>query len=403
MNNQHLTALSTSRAWAEISADALIHNARLFSPESRNGIMAVVKANAYGHGAVPVGRILSRAGVRHFCVATLAEGMELRSAGISGEILILGYTPPMLAGQIRDYNLTQTVIDQEHGRMLEKYAGEGPINVHIAVDTGMHRLGISWETPEKIADLFHLSHLHVTGVFSHLCAADSPEMDDHRFTLAQFNRFDQVIAYLHRHGFKNFKTHIQSSYGVLNYSQFQYDYSRIGIALYGVYSSPQKDICGQTRPETDHQSRAVTKSSAPKDFHLIPAMTIKARIARILHLNAGDTLGYGRAYTAPSQMKIAVISIGYADGIPRNLDENASGYVLINGQKAPIIGRICMDQLFADVTHIAQAQPGMETVILGTDPVSGQHIDAAQFAHTCHTISNEILSRLGNRLERIYV
>ena len=158
--------------------------------------------------------------------------------------------------------------------MLEKYAGEGPINVHIAVDTGMHRLGISWETPEKIADLFHLSHLHVTGVFSHLCAADSPEMDDHRFTLAQFNRFDQVIAYLHRHGFKNFKTHIQSSYGVLNYSQFQYDYSRIGIALYGVYSSPQKDICGQTRLKPTTSPGPSPKAAPPKDFHLIPALYV---------------------------------------------------------------------------------------------------------------------------------
>lgn len=375
--------LGRSRAWAEISSGALIHNARIFAPKSREGIMAVVKANAYGHGAPQVSRILYNAGIRHFCVASLSEGIQLREQGICGEILILGYTPPDLADQISSYRLTQAVIDETHGYMLAKYARTCPICVHIAVDTGMHRLGLSWDAPEKIAALFNEKQLKITGVFSHLCVADSPSGDDRDFTLEQFRRFDQVIENLHKRGLTGFKTHIQSSYGVLNYGQFTYDYSRIGIALYGVYST-------STPGET-------------KDVHLIPAMTIKARVARVLSLQAGESLGYGRAYTAPSPMKAAVLSIGYADGIPRNLDDETNAFVWIQGQKAPIIGRICMDQLFVDVTHISPIRPGMEAVIMGTDPATGAHIDAAWIAGACRTISNEILSRLGDRLERIYI
>ena len=399
--SQKLSSLKTSRAWAEISTSALIHNAGVFSPLSKKGIMAVVKANAYGHGAVGVSRALAYSGVCHFCVASLQEGIELRAAGIPGEILILGYTPPQLAGQIGEYDLTQAVIDENHAGELAAYSPASPIKIHIAVDTGMHRLGLAWDRPELIRKQFFEERFCVTGVFSHLCAADSQIPDDQNFTLKQFERFNSVIKYLHRHGLHHFSTHIQSSYGLLNYSQFHYDYSRIGIALYGVYSSPANpDGTANLDGAADPHGAA---TAGVGSFCLIPAMTIKARIARILSLNEGESLGYGRAYTAKAPMKAAVISIGYADGIPRNIDETFPVHVLIQGQKAPIIGRVCMDQLFADVTQIPNVWSGMEAVIMGRDEVSGKNLDAAQMARACGTISNEILSRLGQRLERIYV
>ena len=392
---QKLSSLKTSRAWAEISTSALVHNAAIFSPLSKKGIMAVVKANAYGHGAVGVSRALAYSGVRHFCVASLQEGIELREAGIPGEILILGYTPPQLAGQIGEHDLTQTVIDENHARGLAAYAPASPIKVHIAVDTGMHRLGLAWDRPQLIRELFFEERFRVTGVFSHLCAADSQIPGDQNFTLKQFDRFNSVVNDLHRRGLRHFSTHIQSSYGLLNYSRFHYDYSRIGIALYGVYSSP-------ANPDSIANPHGAA-AAGDERFGLIPAMTIKARIARVLSLNEGESLGYGRAFTAKAPMKAAVISIGYADGIPRNIDETFPVHVLIQGQKAPIIGRVCMDQLFADVTQIPNVLAGMEAVIMGRDEVSGKNVDAAQMARACGTISNELLSRLGQRLERIYV
>ena len=211
----------------------------------------------------------------------------------------------------------------------------------------------------------------MTGLVSHLCVADSRVESDRMYTFSQFERFDSVIEWLHQKGFRDFAAHIQSSYGVINYGQFKYDFSRIGIALYGV-GSPS----------------------------LVPAMTIKARIARVSQLEPGDCVGYGRAFTAVGPMQVAVVTIGYADGLPRNFTQTGQAGVLIHGHWAPVIGRICMDQMFVDVTGI-QAAPGDMAVIMGSD--GGRRIDVTDIARWCGTISNEILSRLGRRLERIYI
>ena len=360
-----------ARAWAEISIPAIVHNARLFEVRSRVGMMAVLKADAYGHGAIKLGKELEKNGISHFCVASLSEAVSLRKAKVEGSILILGYTPPEMAGLLSFYRLCQAIVDEDYAAALQTYAGKEPVEVHVAVDTGMHRLGISWQQPEKIEAVFRMDKLKVTGLFSHLCVADSRVESDRMYTFSQFERFDSVIEWLHQKGFRDFAAHIQSSYGVINYGQFKYDFSRIGIALYGV-GSPS----------------------------LVPAMTIKARIARVSQLEPGDCVGYGRAFTAVGPMQVAVVTIGYADGLPRNFTQTGQAGVLIHGHWAPVIGRICMDQMFVDVTGI-QAAPGDMAVIMGSD--GGRRIDVTDIARWCGTISNEILSRLGRRLERIYI
>ena len=241
----------------------------------------------------------------------------------------------------------------------------------------MHRLGERSENTEQICQIWKLKNLRITGVFSHLCTADGHSAADHWFTLEQINRFNANIDFLHKQGFSGFKTHLQSSYGVLNYPDLNYDYARIGIALYGVLSSSTDNITAEA--------------------DLKPVLSLKSRIECVKELHAGESIGYGLTFTAPKEMKIAAVSIGYADGIPRELSNK--GHVLVHGKKAAIIGRICMDQLLIDASKLSHVSSGDEVVLIGS--CGGEMLSAAKIAEYSNTISNEILSRLGNRLERI--
>lgn len=365
------------RAWIELNMKNLAHNVEqlqsVLSDECE--IMPAIKANAYGHGAVLIGTALQEMGIKDFCVATVNEAVELREAGIKGQILILGYTSPYQFEELYRYCLTQTIVDLDYAKMLNDCGY--PVNVHVGIDTGMHRLGINSEDMESILYVWQLSNIKITGVFSHLCVSDGSSEEDKEYTSKQVEKFHSVINNLHMSGIKDFKTHIQGSYGVLNYPTLQFDYARIGIALYGVLSNSHDTI--------------------EAEASLKPVLALKSRIECIKILYEGDALGYGLSYTACSEMRIAVVSIGYADGVPREL--SGKGHVLLRGKKVPIIGRICMDQLFIDVTTVHDAKAGDEVVLIGK---SGQlEIAAGELADCSHTITNEILSRLGNRLERI--
>ncbi len=368
------------RAWIELDRNALRHNVCILRSLLPGGceLMPAVKAEAYGHGAVLISRELNAMGVRAFCVASVPEGVKLRSNGIKGDILVLGYTHPEQFPLLRRYRLTQTVIDYSYAEMLNSYGKK--IRVHIGIDTGMHRLGERHEDIEKLCGIFRMKNLKVDGVFTHLCADDMTTPAGRAFTEAQGHAFRDTVAKLKERGFLCPKVHMQASYGVLNYPELSGDYARIGIALYGTLS---------TRADTE-------RCAVP----LKPVLSVKARIAVVKDLRQGENAGYGLQFTARQPMKIATAAIGYADGLPRSLS-GGIGRVLIRGHEAPIAGRICMDQTLIDVTAIPDVRAGDIAVVIGR---SGEReITAGDIAEEAGTITNEILSRLGERLERLMV
>lgn len=367
--------MGTDRAWIELDLRNLRHNVQQLNAlmPGRCQLMAVVKAEAYGHGASRIAACLQKAGVKAFAVATIDEGIQLRHCGITGEILVLGYTCPSRAKELQRYDLMQTLIDYDYALALDRQ-GYG-IKAHIKVDSGMHRLGYDVSDFGKVSNTFMLSNIRVEGIYTHLCVADSLDDGDIRFTKRQIERFRQLLNTLTAMGIRLPKVHMQSSYGLLNYSELDCDYVRVGIALYGVSSSPGD----RTKLHPD----------------LRPVLSLKSRVVLIKSVPKGESVGYGRSFTAERDSKIAMVPIGYADGIPRKLS-CGRGSVLINGHRAPIVGRICMDQLAVDVTDVPCVETGMFVTLIGKD---GAHeITAASVAADADTITNEFLSRLGQRL-----
>ena len=372
--------LCTDRAWIELDLGNLQKNISALKELIPQGceLMPAVKANAYGHGAVLISRELNRLGIHSFCVASVSEGIELRRHGIKGEILILGYTHPEQFSMLRKYRLTQAVIDCSYAQLLNAYGRK--LKVHLKLDTGMHRLGERAEHLDKICHIFSYKNLVVEGTFTHLCSDETRTKPDMDYTTAQAAAFHQVVSDLKKRGYSCGKVHLLASYGLINYPELAGDYARIGIALYGVLSN---------------------HSDLPNSpIKLYPVLSVKARVALIKDLYAGEAAGYGLQYVADSHRKIAVLSIGYADGIPRALS-CGHGKVLIDGKEAPIIGRICMDQTLIDVTEIQGVKSGDIAVLIGK---SGQkEITAYDLAEASTTITNELLSRLGSRLNRISI
>lgn len=366
------------RAWISLDRNALAHNVAILRSLLPEGceLMPAIKANAYGHGAVLMGRELNRLGVNAFCVASVSEGIELRQGGVRGEILILGYTHPKQFPLLRQYGLTQTVVDYDYALEMNRFGM--PLKGHIAIDTGMHRLGERCDHMEHFMELLSLRNLKITGAMTHLCAVDSDRPEDCNFTRCQADAFYRIIDAWKERGFRCPKVHLQSSYGVLNYPELAGDYARVGIALYGVHSA-----------KTDYDRAAAD---------LRPVLSLMARIAVVKELLPGEAAGYGLTFVADRPMRIATLSIGYGDGLPRALSGGV-GSVLIHGQRASVIGRICMDQTIVDVTDIPKVHAGDTAVLIGR---SGEEvITACDLAAQCGTITNEILSRLGGRLQRI--
>lgn len=368
------------RAWIELDRAALRHNVEALRALLPNGceLMSAVKTNAYGHGAVLISRELNRLGVNAFCVATVQEGAELRRNGITGTILVLGYTHPKDFSLLRRYHLTQTVLDFSYAKILGRYGKK--ISVHVKIDTGMHRLGERSEKIEEISKIFECRNLNIEGVFTHLCVADENSSESVAFTHAQAKAFYDVVAELHQRGFTCPKKHIVSSDGLLYYPELAENYARVGIALYGVLS---------------------TRADAERcNISLEPVLTIKARIAVVKDLFQGEAAGYGLQFVAPQDTRIAIVAIGYGDGIPRSLSCGV-GSVLIQGIKAPIVGRICMDQMLVDISDIPNVKAGDVAVVIGQS--GDEKITVCDLAEQTETITNEVLSRLGQRLERLLI
>lgn len=370
----------TVRAWIEIDLANLAHNVKVLKGAMPRGcrMMAVVKANAYGHGAAGISLKLNQWGVESFAVATIDEGIELRKCGVRGEILVLGYTSVSRAAQLKEYDLMQTLVDFEYAAALNRVGV--PVRAHIKIDTGMHRLGILSSDFLKVKKVFAMQHINICGMFTHLCCPDGLAPDDVQFTTGQITEFFHLLGMLREVGIKIPKIHIQSSYGLLNYPELRCDYARIGIALYGVSSTPQ----GETKWRPD----------------LRPVLSVKARVALVRTIGRGEHVGYNRRFTAQRDTRIAILPIGYGDGFPRNLSCGKSN-VILHGKPCPVIGRICMDQLAVDITEAGHVCVGDTATLVGAE--GHRELAVPDIAERSGSISNELLCRLGARLPVVTV
>lgn len=363
------------RAEIEFDMNNLEHNVRelqrALPPKCE--LMAVLKANAYGHGACQAAEALSRLGVNAYAVACISEAIQLRNHGIRGDILILGYTSPSYAYALHKYDLTQTLIDYDYFKRLDAQGYK--VKAHLKIDSGMHRLGFDPNDVDSIAEVFAADNIKLTGIFTHLSCADSLEKDDVDFSHKQIECFENVVKELENRGLELPKIHIQSSYAFLNYPELKCDYIRAGVILFGFYSSPNDTV--------------------KLNVDLRPVLSLKSQIVLLRDIKCGDSVGYGRAFTAKRDSRIAILPIGYADGYPRSLS-GENGYVLIHGKKVPVIGRICMDQLTVDVTDIPNVKVGDKATLIGIDEFG--EINAAEVAESTGSITNELLSRMGRRL-----
>lgn len=368
-------AFDTGRAWIEVNAENLRHNVETLKKAMQPGceLMAVVKAQAYGHGAVITASRLNEMGVLSFAVATVDEGIALRKGGIHGEILVLGYTDAGRAPELEEYDLMQTLISPEYAKALDRQGIA--VKVHIKIDTGMHRLGIADGERSAVRKIFYMKNLRVCGMFTHLCCPDSRHPDDIAFTKGQIDRFYGMADALRDSGIILPKLHIQSSYGLLNYPDLVCDYVRAGIALYGVLSSPKEDTV--LKPD------------------LRPVLSLKSRVVLIRKVAAGESVGYGRNFTAVRDTRIAILPIGYGDGYPRSLS-GGKGSVLINRYVVPVVGRICMDQLAVDITDAEGVSVGDVAILAGAEGYD--ELSAPAVADSSGSISNELLCRMGARL-----
>lgn len=368
-----------ARAWIEVDLEAIAHNAAALRSHMAQGceLMAVVKMDAYGHGAEKVAARLQSDGVSSFAVATVGEGITLRECGITGDILLLGYTDPHDAGLLSDHRLTQLAVSSAYAKALDETGHK--LEVHIAVDTGMHRLGIDYADTQAIESVYSCKNLAVTGFATHLASSDSIDAQDTQFTMMQIERFFDTAGIIKDMGHGTGKLHVQSSYGLFNFPNLSCDYVRAGIALYGVMSN---------------------KAETRRSLALRPALSLRARIAQVKRIEAGESVSYGRIFTAKEPIMLATVCIGYGDGVPRQMSGNG-GVCLVRGRKAPIIGRICMDMLMADVTGIESASPGDVATLIGSD--GDETIRCEDVAEVCGTITNDVLCRLGGRLPKVYL
>lgn len=360
------------RVYRQINEENLRHNVREIAkykqPETE--IMAVVKANGYGHGSVTISKILQSMSIKTFAVASLDEAIELRQANIKGDILILGHTPINNLHLVVKHDLIQTIVSYDYALSIQQLKLKKKLKSHIKVNTGMNRLGEDYHQVAKIKEMYEMQHLQILGIFSHLAVADSIELEHIQFTELQIQRFEACIKQLQREGIDVKKKHIQGSYGFSNYPHLKYDYIRMGIMLYGVYS------------ETNQTSM----------MNLKPVMSLIAKVTTIRTIEAGDTISYGQTFKANHTMKIASVNIGYADGLSRQLS-NTNYEVIVHGTKCSIIGRICMDQLIIDVTHVSSINIEDEVIIFG------EHNRVELLAKHQNSITNEVLTTLNKRID----
>lgn len=368
--------IGTSRTWAEISLENIKHNVKAIKRVLPDGtrFLGVVKADAYGHGAVPVAKAILEAGGDYLAVACIAEAQELREAGIAAPILILGITPPEFAVELAKLDVTQSVSSLSYAKALSE-ALDRPLRCHMKLDSGMGRIGFGCKngcTEDMLAAL-ELPNLDFEGIFTHFAVSDCPEED---FTAEQYRRFISTVEQLEsRRGRRFAIRHCANSGAVINFREYSLDMVRPGLMTYGMY--PAAETGG---------------------IELLPAMSLKSRIYAINEFEAGDSISYGRIFVADSNMKVAVIPVGYADGISRSLSGKLE--ILVRGKRCRQIGRICMDMCMVDVTGIECSEGDIVTLI-GRD--GDECIAAEELAEMQGSINYEVTCDVAPRVPRVYM
>ena len=368
------------RCYAEISLEAIGHNIREVKKRLPEGVklLGVVKANAYGHGAVPVASYLENQ-VDYFATATIEEAVELRENGISAPILILGYVSPSQYGDLVEYDITQTIDSYAQALALEKEAARQnrKAKAHLAVDTGMTRIGfqVTEHDADEAAKIADLPHIELEGMFTHFSCADQ---EGKTYCSMQMEKYDKMTALLAERGVTIPLRHICNSAGIMEFDDHHFEMVRSGIITYGIYPSEE-----------------VKKER----LDLIPALSWKSHVIHVKEVGPGIGVSYGATYVTEKPMtRIATVSAGYADGYPRALSNQ--GCVLIHGKKAPIIGRICMDQMMVDVTDIPDVQVEDVVTLVGTD--GDETITIEEIANPAARFDYEMLCDISSRVTRVY-
>ncbi|MBD2104370.1 alanine racemase [Leptolyngbya sp. FACHB-261] len=367
----------THRAWVEVDLNALEHNVRalrgLLKPSTE--LLAVVKADAYGHGAVTVSQSALAAGATWLGVATLPEGLELRAAGIPAPILLLGATnTPEEVQAVAQAQLQPTICTPKQALTYAETLAT-PLAVHLKIDTGMSRLGTSWQSALEFVQLVQrLPNLKIASIYSHLATADDPNP---ALMQLQQQRFEQVVAQVRSAGLTEQRLHLANSAATLADPDLHYDLVRTGLALYGLYSAPHLSL----------------------HVDLRPVLQVRARITQVKTIAPGTGVSYGHLFVASQETRVATVAIGYADGVPRLLSNRLQA--IVRGVRVPQIGAITMDQCMIDVTAVPDAQEGEVVTFLGED--GAEQISAEDWAEALGTISWEILCGFKHRLPRVTV
>ena len=367
---------------ARIDLNAIRHNVCQLKAKCRSQVtfMAVVKADGYGHGAVEVARAALESGAQWLGVARLHEAVELRHAGIMAPILIFGYVPPEQVPKLLALALSTTVYNLEMATALSEAAVSlgKPLNVHVKIDTGMGRVGlISNHALDETLQIAKLEGIRIEGVYTHFASADSRSEFDQAYTRQQIDRFEQVCATLLQKGIDPGIRHAANSAGIIEYKRAHLDMVRAGISLYGLYPSGDID---------------------PGSIALMPAMSLEATITSVREVPKGFKVSYGMTYETKKATRLASVPAGYADGYSRLL--SSKGEMLVHGKRAPICGRVCMDQTLIDVGHIQGVKPGDTATLIGTQ--NGESVTADDLARLTRTINYEVVSSLTSRVGRVY-
>jgi alanine racemase len=370
--NKHIGYRPT---WAEINLRNIDHNfaqvKKIISPRVK--IMVTVKADAYGHGLIPVAKRLCSCGADYLGVASIDEGIKLRSAGLKLPVLVLGAILKKDIEPLFKYNLTATVCTRELAASLNRRAARlrKPVNVHVKVDTGMGRIGVLYEDAGSIVkDIRRFKFINIEGIFTHFAFADMNKA----FTLYQINLFDRLIAGLKKEGIHIPLVHAANSAGIINYKSGHFNMVRPGLVIYGLHPSKKTNI------------------------RLKPVLSLKSRVVYVKRVPKAYGISYGHIYFTKKNTTVITLPIGYGDGYPRNLSNLAP--VLIKGRRFKISGRVCMDQLMIDVGPAA-IKTGDEAVLIGSQ--GNQRITAEELAGLSGTIPYEIVCGLGSRIPRVYI
>ena len=375
------------RTWAEVDLDSIEHNFNIIKQTVGNNtkIMCVIKADAYGHGAVYLAKLYEQCSASYFAVSNIEEAMQLRENGISLPILILGFTPACMAKTLADNNISQAVFSEDYAKELSNYAVQDNVNVkmHIKLDTGMSRIGFMYQcierdggSIEQIERVCQLPNLIHEGIFTHFAVSDEAD-EGKETTLRQYECFSDAVEKL---GTKNIHfeiIHCSNSGAIIDYKQTYFNCVRAGIILYGLSPSPK--LKGK--------------------IDIIPSMQIKSVIAQIKTVEPDTHISYGGTYVTTKPTRIATVPIGYADGYSRSLSNRA--YMTVNGKKAKIVGRVCMDQLMLDISDIDGVKTGDEVIVIGDG--NNNTVSFDDIAEMTGTINYEVVCLVGKRVPRVYL